>query len=80
MTLGLEFSQWSFLQCNQTVHTTTQSMPMQLVFGRDANMNLMFNANWYLIKKREQQLINKSNVKENNNCIAHNYKVKLLRN
>ena len=43
--------QWSrilsvvILAMRSTVHTTTQATPMQLVFGRDAIMNLMFDAN-----------------------------------
>ena len=48
-----------------TVHTTTQATPMQLVFGRDAIMNLTFDANWQLIKMQKQEAINKNNAKEN---------------
>ena len=40
------------------VHTTTQATPMQLVFGRDAIMNLTFDANWHLIKMEKQEAIN----------------------
>ena len=58
-----------------TVHTTTQATPMQLVFGRDAIMNLTFDANWQLTKKRKQQLINKSNVNENKKRVPHKYNV-----
>ena len=36
-----------------TVQTTTQATPMQLVFGREAIMNLTFNANWHLIKMQK---------------------------
>ena len=57
-----------------TVHTTTQATPMQLVFGRDAIMNLTFDANWHLIKQRKQNLINQSNAKENSQRINHTYK------
>ena len=48
-----------------TVHTTTQVTPMQLVFGRDAIMNLTFDANWQLIKQRKQAAIQKNNASEN---------------
>ena len=61
-----------------TVHTTTQATPMQLVFGRDAILNLMFDANWQLIKQRKQNLINKNNAKENSKRINHTYKVQDL--
>ena len=33
-----------------TVHTTTQHTPSQLVFGRDAILNINQEANWQLIK------------------------------
>ena len=61
-----------------TVHTTMQATPMQLVFGRDAIMNLTFNANWHLIKQRKQELINKNNANENNKRIPHEYKAQDL--
>ena len=48
-----------------TVHTTTQHTPSQLVFGRDAILNINQEANWQLIKQRKQALINKGNQKEN---------------
>ena len=47
---------------------------MQLVWGRDAIMNSMFDANWHLIKQRKQNLINQSNAKENIERINHTYK------
>ena len=61
-----------------TVHTTLQATSMQLVFGRDAIMNLTFNANWQLIKQRKQMLINQNNAKENSKRIPHQYKPKDL--
>ena len=45
------------------VHTTRQAMLMQLVFRHDTIMNLTFDANWHLIKQREQHLINQSKAK-----------------
>ena len=47
-----------------TVHTTTQAMPMQLVFGCDAIMNLTFDANCHLIRQRKHNLMNQSNSKK----------------
>ena len=39
-----------------TVHTTTQYTPVQLVFGRDAILNIAHEANWKPIKDRKQNL------------------------
>ena len=47
-----------------TVHTTLQHTPSQLVFGKDAILNINQKANWQLIKQRTQMLINKGNQKE----------------
>jgi len=38
-------------------HTTLQATPCQLVFGRDAMLNVKFEANWQLIKQRKQKRI-----------------------
>ena len=56
-----------------TVHTTTQHTPSQLVFGRDAILNINQEANWQLIKQRKQALINKGNQKENRRRQSHVY-------
>ena len=58
-----------------TVHTTLQKTPMQLVFGRDAILNIAHDACWNLIKDRKQKLINKNNIRENKNRIDHTYRV-----
>ena len=42
-----------------TYHTTTQAMPAQLVFGRDAILNTCFIADWKMIRQRKQNLIKK---------------------
>ena len=47
-----------------TVHTTTQHTPSQLVFGRDAILNINQDANWRLIKQYKYALINKDNQKK----------------
>jgi len=44
-----------------TYHTTTQATPSQLVFGRDAILNVKFDANWKLIRECKQRAINKNN-------------------
>ena len=58
-----------------TVHTTTQATPMQLVFGRDAMLNIQFTANWKLIQQRKQKLINQNNQKENSKWLSHQYNI-----
>jgi len=58
-----------------TYHTTTQATPAQLVFGRDAILNIKFDANWRLIRERKQRAINTNNQKENKKRISHQYRV-----
>ena len=41
------------------VHITMQHTPAQLVFGRDSILNTRHEANWQIIKKCKQDLINK---------------------
>jgi hypothetical protein len=56
-------------------HTTLQATPCQLVFDRDMIHNIAFTANWNRIQKRKQDIINKSNEKENKSGIFYEYKV-----
>ena len=58
-----------------TVHTTTRATPTQLVFGRDALLNISFQADWQYIKDRKQKLILQNNKKENKTRIPHQYGV-----
>ena len=44
-----------------TVHTITQAAAMQLVFGRDAILNVKHEADWNYIKRRRESLIRKNN-------------------
>ena len=53
-------------------------MPMQLMFGRDAILNLIFDTNWQLIKQQKQNVIDKNNAIENSKQINHTYKVQDL--
>jgi len=55
------------------VHTTTCATPTQLVFGRDAILNVSFEADWQYIKARKQKLIRQNNKRENRTRIPHNY-------
>ena len=58
-----------------TYHTTLQATPMQLVFGRDSMLNVKFEADWNLIKKRKQQEINRNNIRENSKRLPYQYQV-----
>ena len=58
-----------------TFHTTTQATPSQLVFGRDAILDTVFQANWKYIHDRKQAIICKNNQYENSKRIPHTYQV-----
>jgi hypothetical protein len=68
----LQSTTWAI---RSTYHTTLQATPCQLVFGRDMIHNIAFKANWNQIQKRKQDIINKSNQKENKSQIPYEYKV-----
>jgi hypothetical protein len=59
------FLQSTAWDIRSTYHTTLQATPCQLVFGRDMIHNIAFRANWDRIQKRNQDIIKKSNQKEN---------------
>jgi hypothetical protein len=52
-----------------------RQQPCQLVFGTDMIHNIAFRANWDQMQKRKQDIINKSNQKENKSQIPYEYKV-----
>jgi len=58
-----------------TYHTTLQASPGQLVFGRDMLLPVEFKANWAEIALRKQQIIAKSNARENSKRHEHQYRV-----
>jgi hypothetical protein len=58
-----------------TFHTSLQSTPGQLVFGRDMIFNIQHIANWEFIKQRKQKIINLNNNKENSRRVQHVYQV-----
>ena len=58
-----------------TYHTTLQASPMQLVFGRDAILNIKHVADWEHIRKRKQLRINHNNMRENMRRDNRQYKV-----
>ena len=53
------------------VHTTTRATPTQLVFGRDALLNISFEADWQYIKARKQHRIVQNNKAENKSRRDH---------
>ena len=58
-----------------TYHTTTQATPMQLVFGRDAILNVKHVHDWEEIRIKKQTLIRKNNKKENKKRKEHTYTI-----
>jgi len=58
-----------------TYHTTLQKTPMQLVFKRDAILNIKVQADWQVIQQLKQKQIHQDNLKENQKRIPHQYKV-----
>ena len=58
-----------------TYHTTLQSTPGQLVFGRDMILNVQHEANWEFIRSRKQKIIDKNNKAENAKRVAHAYAI-----
>jgi len=58
-----------------TIHTTLDASPSQLVFGRDAILNMEFHADWETIRHKKQHRINKNNEVENAKRIPHTYHV-----
>eukprot|EP00957_Ditylum_brightwellii_P062316 4728473-Ditylum_brightwellii.AAC.1 len=58
-----------------TVHTTMQATPMQLVFSRDAILNVKHVTNWKYIQERKDKIIMKNNENENKRRKLHQYKV-----
>jgi hypothetical protein len=57
------------------VHTTTRATPTQLVFGRDALLNISFEADWQYIRDRKQHRILQNNERENAARRPHTYRI-----
>jgi hypothetical protein len=56
-----------------TYHTMLQATPMQLVFGRDAILNIKHITDWEHIRQRKQERIIENNKRENKNRREHQY-------
>ena len=70
---GILAAVMSAVRC--TYSTTTQATPMQLVFGRDFNINTEFVADWNYIRQRKQKRIIDNNARENAKRAAHTYHI-----
>jgi hypothetical protein len=58
-----------------TYHTTLQASPMQLVFGRDAILNVKHISDWEHVRQRKQTRINMNNKRENQSRRVHHYSI-----
>ena len=58
-----------------TYHTTLKASPMQLVFGRDAMLNINHVTNWDHIRQRKQDRIDENNKRENAKRLDHQYNI-----
>ena len=58
-----------------TVYTTAKATPMQLVFGRDAMVNIPFTASCKFVEARKRKLTERNKKKENSKRIFHTYQV-----
>jgi NADH:ubiquinone oxidoreductase subunit len=56
-------------------HTTLKATPSQLVFGNDAILKAIFEADWNFIKNNKQRLINTNNSIENKKTIPYTYQI-----
>jgi hypothetical protein len=65
MILGKEYLSATAFAVRSTFHTSLQSTPGQLVFGRDMIFNIQHTANWEYIKQRKQHIIDLNNKREN---------------
>ena len=58
-----------------TYHTTLKATPSQLVFGRDAILNVGFQADWEYIRQNKERRIIQNNARENAKRDNHQYAV-----
>ena len=57
-----------------TYHTTLESTPAQLVYGRDMILPISFQTDWARLQLKRQKEMNRNNLKENSRRIIHKYK------
>eukprot|EP00980_Cylindrotheca_fusiformis_P020156 scaffold7228_cov54-Cylindrotheca_fusiformis.AAC.2 len=65
----------AFAMRASTIHMTLHATPSQLVFGRDAILDVPFEADWMAIRDQKQRRINENNVRENAKRKAHQYHI-----
>ena len=58
-----------------THHTVLQASPGQAIFGRDMLFDIPFLCDWSEIGKRRQQLVDRSNARENKKRVPFDYEV-----
>ena len=58
-----------------TMHSTARATPVQLVFGRDAMLNIHHEADWKYINERRDKLITANNKAENSKRKQHTYNI-----
>ena len=58
-----------------TYHTTSKATPGQPVFGRDMILPVQFKADWATITQHKQNMINKSNQRENQRRAPCQYRI-----
>jgi hypothetical protein len=68
-----EFLSAAAFAIRSTHHMTLGASPAQLVFNRDMFLPVEYVADWTRIRLNRQKEINKSNMRENSNRIAHEY-------
>eukprot|EP00957_Ditylum_brightwellii_P157818 12012194-Ditylum_brightwellii.AAC.1 len=61
------------LATRATIHSTSRATPAQLVFGRDAILNVQHEADWAYIKERRDKISSKNNKQENATHRKHEY-------
>ena len=60
---------------NPPVHTTTRATPAQLVFGRDAMLNVQHKADWKCIESQKRKRIADNNARENAKLVKYDYAI-----
>jgi len=68
-----EFVTAAAFAIRSTYHTVLQATPGAAVFGRDMLHDIPFMADWFEIGRRRQELVNKSNARENKRRVPHDY-------
>eukprot|EP00957_Ditylum_brightwellii_P140969 10739561-Ditylum_brightwellii.AAC.1 len=58
-----------------TIHSISRAMSAQLVFGRDAMLNVQYEAKWTYIKERENKISSKNNKQENATRRTYEYNI-----